>query len=87
MVALDEYVEEVNFDGSPSLLALLGAIGTAERFVVDPQIVARKCQGLFTGDIHGRTLGGVGIVDIAQAFANGERRFQERRARFERLGF
>lgn len=84
LMALEEFYEEVNFDGSPSLLALLGAISTAERFEVDPTLVARKCSGLFVGEISGRTLGGVGIENISEAFANGEQRFQAKRARIER---
>jgi hypothetical protein len=84
-MALDGYYSVLNADGSPSLLALLGAIGTAERFIVDPRIVARKCQKkLISNNILGRTFGGVGIVDVVQAFENGELKFQEKRAELER---
>ena len=84
-IALEGYYQVLNADGSPSLLALLGAIGTAERFIVDPRIVARKCyKKLLSKNISGRTYGGVGIIDIVQAFEDGELIFQKKRAELQR---
>lgn len=83
-IAFPEYCAEINSDGTPSLLALLGAVSEAERVIVDPTIVARKCQKLFQGNISGKTLGGVGIADISIAFSNGARRFQQARADLEK---
>jgi len=84
MLALTEYSAEMNHDGSPSILALLGALSEAERFSVDLGIVMKNCFKLCLPDITGRTLGGVGIVNAPQAFANAERRFHEKRAALER---
>lgn len=84
LIALPEYSAEMNHDGSPSILALLGALSEAERFSVDLGKVMKKCFPLCLPDITGRTLGGVGIVNAQQAFANAERRFHEKRAALER---
>lgn len=83
-IAFPEFCEELNSDGTPSLLALLGAVCEAERIIVDPTIVARKCQKLYRGKISGKTLGGVGIPDVTTAFSNGAYRFQQARAALER---
>lgn len=83
-LALPEYSAEMNHDGSCSILALLGAISEAERFTVDLGIVMNKCFKLCLPDITGKTLGGVGIVNAQEAFANAERRFHAKRAAIER---
>lgn len=83
-IAFPGYCKALNFDGSPSLFAVLGALSEAERIIVDPGIVARRCQSYFTGEISGKILGGVGIADIPGAFQEGAREFHEARARLER---
>ncbi len=84
LIAFPEFCEELNHDGTPSLLALLGAVCEAERIVIDPGIVARGCRKYFTDEISGKILGGMGVADIDQAFRNGTRRFHESRAAMQR---
>lgn len=83
-VAFPIFSEELNYDGTPSLFAILGSICEAERVQIDIQVVAKKCRKLFGGEIAGKVLGGIGIADIPQAFRNGTRRYNEARAEIER---
>lgn len=71
LIVFPGFCEELDHDGTPSLLALLGAVCEAERVVIDPGIVARGCKKHFGDEISGKILGGVGVADIDQAFRNG----------------
>lgn len=85
VVALRFYCEELNADGSVSLLAILGAVSEAERFVIDPGIVMRKAAGWKNRDLWGTTIGAAGIADVPAALQRAERRFQEHAAAKTRL--
>lgn len=83
-LALPFYSQELNADQSPSLLAILGAVSEAERFLVDPGLVFRKALGWRHRDLYGPLLGGAGIADLSEALQKAERRFKEYLASMER---
>ena len=85
LMALPFYAEELNADHSTSLLAILGALSEAERFVIDPGIVMRKAAGWKNRDLWGQIVGGAGIADLRAALSEAERRFQEYMASMSRL--
>ena len=83
--ALPFFAEEINSDGSVSLLAILGAVAEAERFAVDPALVLRKAVGLRKSlSLDSRTVGGAGVADLQTAFDRAESAFKEALARAER---
>lgn len=83
--ALPFFAREINADSSISLLAVLGAVAEAERFVVDPGLAIRKAIGWrMSPYLDSRTVGGAGVADLNAAFKRAESNFREALARAER---